>query len=351
MKDSHRAMGWLAPHTRYLHLYLNGLYWGIYDATERPDASFAASYFGGSREDYDVVNEFEAKDGTVDAFRTLHSMTGLSRAAQYEKLGQRLNLTEFMDYLLLQYYAGNQDIGENKNWYAIRRRVPAGPFHYVVWDAEQILQGVHDDTVNDPYEVPFRLAQELMANAEYRLAFADRVQKHCFNDGALTPAAAAARWKKRANEVDLAVIAESARWGYYRRNPPYTRDKEWLTEQRRLLQSYFPQRTGIVLGQLQAAGLYPRIAAPVFNQQGGRAVDGFKLSMASNDGGRIYYTTNGVDPRVSGIGAVSPQAQVYAEPLLLHPPCQMKARALKEGTWSALSEAAFARRGTGGSTE
>jgi hypothetical protein len=66
MKDSHRAMGWLAAHNRYVHLFLHGLYWGVYDFTERPDANFAAAYLGGTREDYDVVNEFEAKDGTLD---------------------------------------------------------------------------------------------------------------------------------------------------------------------------------------------------------------------------------------------------------------------------------------------
>src|SRR6185369_8033124 len=28
MKDTHRAMGSVASHNRYVHLYLNGLYWG-----------------------------------------------------------------------------------------------------------------------------------------------------------------------------------------------------------------------------------------------------------------------------------------------------------------------------------
>jgi len=97
----------------------------------------------------------------------------------------------------------------------------------------------------------------LRANADFRAAFAGRVQKHLFGEGALTPKAAAARWMKRAAEVDLAIIAESARWGGYRRDPPYTRDQDWLKEQRRLIENYFPRRTAIVLGQLRAAGLCP----------------------------------------------------------------------------------------------
>ena len=31
-----------APHGKYVHLYLNGLYWGLYNVHERPDDSFAA---------------------------------------------------------------------------------------------------------------------------------------------------------------------------------------------------------------------------------------------------------------------------------------------------------------------
>jgi len=257
MKDSQRAMGWTAGHNRYLHLYLNGLYWGVYDAAERPDASFAAAYFGGNRRDYDVVNENQIKDGTIDRFASLQSIRALSQNSGYKRLKQQLDVTQYIDYLLLNYYAGNHDWGENKNWYAIGRREPPGLFQYFEWDGEYVLQRLNDDTVNAPHEVPFRLAENLRENAEFRLAFADRVRKHFFDGGALTPAASVARWKKRAAEVDRAIIAESARWGGYRRDPPYTRDREWLEEQRRLLESYFPRRTAVVLEQLRAAGLYP----------------------------------------------------------------------------------------------
>jgi CotH kinase protein len=261
MKDSHRAMGWSAAHNRYVHLFLQGLYWGVYDFTERPDANFAAAYLGGTRKDYDVVNEFEAKDGTLDQFTVLHSLTGLVGRGPYQKLQQLLDVTNFIDYVLLNYYAGNQDWGENKNWYAIRRRTPAGLFQYFVWDGEQLMHDVRDNTVSQPYEMPFRMMEELKGNSEFRQAFAARVQKHFFGDGALTPGACAERWMKRAKEVDVAIIAESARWGYYRREIPYTRDREWAAEQQRLLKEYFPQRTEIVLKQLQAVGLYPKNSA------------------------------------------------------------------------------------------
>jgi hypothetical protein len=338
LKDSHRAMGWTAAHNRYVHLFLCGLYWGVYDLAERPDASFAAAYLGGDREDFDAINESEAKDGTTHAYDVLRSMDDLSRLARYDQLSQRLDVPAYIDYLLLNYYGGNRDWGENKNWYAIRRRQPAGPFRFYVWDGEQILQGVGEDIVNQPYEIPFNLALELRDSAEFRLAFADRAQCHLFGQGALTPAAVTERWLARAREVDLAIVAESARWGGFRRNPPYTRDRDWLKEQTRLLKTYFPQRTAILLQQLRGAGLYPSVPAPSLTVTAVPS-GGHELTLSAPQP-TLYYTTNGLDPRVRGAGTVSPDARSYTGPLRLAAGQVLKCRVQQGGVWSALVEAA-----------
>ena len=39
-----------------VHLYLNGLYWGLYNAVERPDSWFTSGNLGGEREDWHAVN-------------------------------------------------------------------------------------------------------------------------------------------------------------------------------------------------------------------------------------------------------------------------------------------------------
>lgn len=45
------------PYTRgrYYHLYLNGMYWGLFQTEERPDADYAETYFGDGDDDYDVI--------------------------------------------------------------------------------------------------------------------------------------------------------------------------------------------------------------------------------------------------------------------------------------------------------
>ena len=56
MRESHAAMGHPSARGCFVHLYLNGLYWGLYNLTERPDEHFAAEHFGGSAKDYDARN-------------------------------------------------------------------------------------------------------------------------------------------------------------------------------------------------------------------------------------------------------------------------------------------------------
>ena len=44
MRRTQLALGQPSAHGTFVHLYLNGLYWGLYNLTERPDSSFAATY-------------------------------------------------------------------------------------------------------------------------------------------------------------------------------------------------------------------------------------------------------------------------------------------------------------------
>jgi hypothetical protein len=102
----------------------------------------------------------------------------------------------------------------------------------------------------------FDIHRRLLDNAEYRKAFSERVQKHFFGNGALTPKVAAARFTKRLEELGSAVIPETARWGDQLGSPLYTYEKHWRAEIDYLLNKYFPNRTEEVLQQFRAQGLY-----------------------------------------------------------------------------------------------
>ena len=81
-------------------------------------------------------------------------------------------------------------------------------------DQEIVLDGFYRDRteVSDDYG-PARLYSRLRQNAEFRMLFADHIHRHLFNDGATTSWPSHARYKELADEIELAMISESARWG------------------------------------------------------------------------------------------------------------------------------------------
>ena len=359
MRATQLAMGQPASHGTWVHLYLNGLYWGLYNPSERPNASYAAEHFGGNKDDYDAVkhvinNDYEVIDGTGDAWSTALSLAGGGLADQtaYEQFKQYVDVESLADYMIVNMYAGNID-WPHKNWYAVRKREPGAGFTFYNWDGEYALRSdflaVDKTGVNNP-NTPARLYAGARANAEFRLMFADRVHKHLFNAGALTPEENTSRYEALAAEIDRAIVAESARWGDHedtRRGRPYhkapgevfTRDDDWLPVKEMVVNSYFPQRHDIALSQFLAAGLYPSVVAPTFNQHGGMISGTFELT-ADAPRGTIYYTLDGSDPREVG-GAVAGGTLVYSSPVTLTESTTVMARVLDGSTWSALSEADF----------
>jgi hypothetical protein len=362
-KDTFRDMGQVASHNRYCHLFINGLYWGTYDFTEQANASFAPNYYGGEREDFDVYEQGELKNGTSTAYNTMTGISGLVTNANYELMKQYLDVPQHIDSLVMHLFIGHQDWGGTKNWYAIRKRVsgPLGTFKYIPWDGENLLLNENIDRANNPggYGWPSGLHGKLAENAQYRLDFADRVHKHMVApDGALTPGKNIARWAKWMAIMDKPIVAESVRWGDYRRDVHpwqtgtyqlYTREEHWLAESNRIVNSYLPNRNATVLSQFRRDGLYPNLDAPEFRQNtvagpiiGGGAVGaGYVVAMRNPGAGTIYFTTNGVDPRVYYSGVIDPAAQTYSVPLTLNATVTVKARVFNGVTWSALNEATF----------
>jgi hypothetical protein len=380
-RDTQIDMGQAGERGDFYHLYINGTYWGLYNTAERAEANYAASYFGGSANEYDTVKvdpqtgySVYATDGTIDAWTRFWQMAvdGFSSPAAYQKVlgnnpdGTRnpayevqLDADNLIDYMLVIYWGGNLDapisyflnnLGPN-NWFGFRNTNGLSGWRFCAHDSEHTLLDVTQDRTG-PYPAgdpstgggllksnPQYIFQRLWASPEFKLRVADRVQKHLFNGGALTPAPAMARFLKRKAEIDRAVVGESARWGDSKHIPALTRDIDWVKEIARITNSYIPQRTAIVLNQLKAKGLYPSLPAPVFSQFGGNVAPGYPLAMTQVLG-TVYYTTDGSDPRLLG-GAISPSAKIYSGPLSMNLSARVKARALSGAVWSAVTEAPF----------
>ncbi len=361
-KDMQGAMGHPTAGATFVHLYLNGVYWGLYNPVERPDGSFGEDHFGGDDTDYDALNRrftVEVLSGSKDFWDRMitHSARLLDTPEEYARLAGFIDIDNLIDYMLLHQYMqtrdGPDDFGHN-NMRLVRRNNPPGPFRLYAWDMEYSMIdtfGVRDysypypiysssrsgarDITDSIASVYIRLKDH---NPEFRLRYADRAHRHLHNGGVLDVEQASALWLARANEIESAVICESARWGDERRATPYTRNVEWVAERNRLLTEFFPNRPDHVIAQLRRHGLYPSIDPPVFAQPGGVVPQDFRLEITAPSG-NIHFTLDGTDPREAWTGEILGNA--YLAPVELPRSLVVKARALRRGEWSALTEARF----------
>jgi hypothetical protein len=344
LRASQIALSGLGSHGAFVHLYLNGLYWGLYNVVERPDASFMSSYLGGREEDWYVRNDGGALSGSSDRFEELLEFAnsgGLDEPERYAAFGQYIDITHFIDYVLLNWYAGNEDWPDN-NWYVAVQN-PGGWTQFFAWDGERTwVDGARvslaKETGSRRKNVIKRPFLALMQNSDFSLALADRMYKHLYNDGALTDSNSQARWVRVNNMIDRAIVGESARWGDTRYGVPITRD-DWLKARDDVL-AQMDGNAAKLIGLAREAGYYPDIAPPAFNRHGGLVRQGFELTMEAPRG-TIYYTSDGSDPRVQGSGEVGSSALVYNSPLVLTTTTHVKARVLDGSTWSAQHEATF----------
>lgn len=370
MRDTQLAMGSLSPSSTYVHLYINGLYWGLYSPAERTDDAFLAAHLGGEEEDWDIVRDFnELYRGNRDVYdqmfaisRQIDSASSTTANTLFQALQGRnadgsddpsgtvyLDVDNFIDYMILHLYAGVED-WPSHNWVAARNRVDPGTgYQFFTWDQEIALDGrFRDRTEASNTSTPGELFVNLRNSSEFRLRFADRVQKHMFNEGELTTEANTERWLARAEQVEAAIIGESARWGDAREGevvnvPPSTVVPLMTVDHWRQsideVVGYFPQSHNLAISRFTSDGLFSTISAPQFNQYGGLVSSGFDLTMDSPSGGTIYYTLDGQDPRLLGGSVNIGSAAAYSSSLDITQSVTVKARTLVGGTWSPLSEA------------
>jgi len=358
--DLQLAAGGYGPHTIPVHVYLNGLYWGVHRLHERPDDAFAADYLGGEKEHYDAIKHKSSLVIAGTNQNYLQMFSAVSAAAVQDRMTvvqQYLDVPDFIDYLIINYWSGNWD-WDHQNWYATRNKYdPEGRWHYHSWDAEHTLEDYNDWNTRNTSNAPTGMHNLLKGNLEYQVLFADRLHRLFDNGGILSPEGAWSIYEIRKNELETAIVVESARWGDNRREPPYTKT-DWEAEIQRLQDQFFfdfpntsyDNRSDFTFQKLKSQGLYPNTAPPALNingsyQHGGPITRGDQLTF-SGTLLPIYYTLDGSDPRLAG-GAISPAAQLYTGPITLADSSLVKARAYDAGAgsdfdrWSPLTEAVF----------
>lgn len=361
----------------FQHLYINGVYWGLYNLAQRPNEDFSESYYGGDAGDWDSINSGDVKNaggaengndpdnsGLRDWQQYVRDAKDAETYADYMALqgldpdGTRnpdfkvfLDENHYIDYMILNFWGGNWDWPNKNFWFGRLNTEESTGFRHYMWDFENTMGNNRSRSplnMNAPRNTqwvgePYAALRDLLW---FQVAWADRTHRLFHNGGVLSPEKAIPFYQSVADEVEMAIYAETARWGDDNSNSPHTIE-EWRGERDWMLGTYLTQRTDIVREQFEDKDLFPSKQPPVFSQHGGAVSSGFQLTMEPTS--KMFYTTDGSDPFTyndSGDIEISETAVEYADPITIDKTMTVKVRFYSKSifgsvTWTALNEATF----------
>jgi len=293
LRRLHHDMGQVACLGTFASLFINGEYKGYYNPTEHVKEEACQQWFD-SDLPWDVMTMNGIRDGdsqSWDAMINYARSNNLADPAAYAELCKKLDVVNFIDYLIIRLWPNDWDWPQN-NWSAACERSPTGRWRFFVWDAEGTfesgqLQVDRFSELNTQGNGNGYLYQALRANKDFRLLFADRVYKHFFNGGALTQENVSRRFTEMRDELRSVILNMSTY----------------------IVDTWTPSRLNVFLNACIREGMYtfagPTLVVGGVPRYGGHVgADELLQIVASRSGLPVYYTLDGSDPAQSGSAQV-----------------------------------------------
>ncbi|MFK7925052.1 MAG: lamin tail domain-containing protein, partial [Bacteroidia bacterium] len=322
-------------HGFFAHLYINGIYWGVYNPSERANNGFAEAYYGGAKEDWDAIKRKAALDGSITAWNALNNMVNnldMTDSLNYLAVQEYVDIEQFINYILLCNYGPHSDVHPSaKNSFAIRDRTKTHGFRFYIWDTEPALWSDWRYTNSTHDSPPFNnIWNALLTNKEFKIQLADQMHCHTKEGGILSPDFVMAEYEGLFDLTQKPLISEAARW------KDKTIYEKIFAERDSNLYNYLPNRTDVLINTYRNYNQYPDLDPVEYSQFGGIVAEDFQLLLQNtNLLGVIYYTTDGSDPRAYG-GGISSSARQYSGPIsFTEPITDIRARVLHNTIWSA----------------
>jgi len=360
--DMEMEAGNPSGHGRFVHVYFNHQYNGMFHMLERVNAGFMEEYFGYDKEDYDVIKDADVIDGEDSQSNLppfLWEMWDVVETEAANGFAGYRKISDYVDYgnvannAVLHGFVGSGDTGGNHNVLHAANRTPGkGGWKYFMWDRDRGFANPFTGPI-EPQRIsigsPAAISDlDLVPEMEHH--YGDAVHNVLLRDDAPCSAERARElWTQRANQVRLPLVAESARWGAhdFQGSPqvPVTNwhvDVHWELEIDRVHDWIGPHWQAVIdraafvrpLGTPQGWHYYNGMGWVRFSIPRNRLVpQGTTINFINtHGGGELRYALNG-DPRAYG-GAFSADGIVGTSHVLQGNSVEITARVLDNGEWS-----------------
>ena len=267
VRDVFLELGQPASAGDFVHLFLNGAYWGLYNISERYDDDFCDTYI--ERGDWDVVkpgpdenhNAIEAAEGDLVEWHRFYNWfknRDFAGGSNYEVFKTWVDIDNFVDFYILNIFSQNYDWPRH-NWYAVRKR-DGGRWIFLPWDSEYAFgsgnRGYNHsinmwDAIENQVNYPLPLLlSKLKRNDRFREEVAARFSG--LFSAQLSQANLLKLLEERLDQIRSAIPFEAERWGSVR--PPDVYDfSDWLAAAESM-KRFIRNREPVLRGQLVGEG-------------------------------------------------------------------------------------------------
>ena len=193
-------MGHVTTTGVFANLYINGQWKSYVNILERHRERFFQEMYESS-ERWDVYHIGRAEEGDESFLSNLKDYLedeDLTDPVAFDGLKDRVDLTNYVDYIVLNTFVGNDDWPHN-NYDISHEKTPGGIVRFHVWDAEKSFNNCYSCNPVDEDSFP-KLSRVVWGSSnpvrdlwlplrelsEFRLFVADRIQYHFHNGRSLS---------------------------------------------------------------------------------------------------------------------------------------------------------------------
>lgn len=196
---------------RYVVLYINGRYWGLYNLREAHSAEHYANHYGTLPE---TVKQWQGKwpaDSMAEEIYRFAITHDLSKQENYEFVAGHVNIDSVVAWLILQDYSGNIDFNSPNMRFYWSEEDQQLRYGLSDLDLGLFTEGNLPSLTTRGYYAYNRLAGALWKNADFRKAFC--LQLNDALHGPLSDEAMLERIDRFADGIRPEIAREKTRWG------------------------------------------------------------------------------------------------------------------------------------------
>jgi len=180
--------------TKEVVVFLNGEFWGIYNIRERIDKHFIEANYGVDEDDLTLLEDNPSSSGCCiegDAEEYVAMLdyiadNDMTNSAVYDSVQQLMDVENYMDYLITEFYVANYDWPRNNVRYW---KEDGGKWQWLLYDVDFGLRetdrpsitNFFNNEVDNASEWSTELAQNLVQNEDFLNRFTEKFEEQLNN--------------------------------------------------------------------------------------------------------------------------------------------------------------------------